>query len=82
MFIRPQRARQVSLEFYIFVNYEQIILGRHTVVEKHNDAICEDYLGVESEFWDYILLPEAIDGMIERLESTYAVRNYATFYEY
>lgn len=36
-------------------------------------ACCHDYLGVDNELWDYLLTPEAVNDMIERLEGTQAV---------
>jgi len=34
---------------------------------------CKDYLGISDCMWDYILLPYAVNDMIERLERSYAV---------
>jgi len=38
-----------------------------------SSTCCTNYLGVPNDLWDYILIPEAVADLIERLESTYAV---------
>ena len=38
-----------------------------------NSSCCSNYLGVENNLWDFVLLPVAVDDMIQRLEKTRSV---------
>jgi len=38
-----------------------------------DSTCCENYLGINNALWDYVLVPEAVNDVIARLESTYAV---------
>jgi len=39
-------------------------------------SCCENFLGIESQFWDFILLPEALEDMISRLQNSYDILEY------
>lgn len=42
----------------------------------NNSTCCYNYLGIDNTFWNYILLPIAIDEQIYKLQRTYAVVNW------
>jgi hypothetical protein len=52
---------------------DDCVLDACGVCNGDNSTCCHDYLGVENALWDFVLLPVAVDEMIEKLQNLHAV---------